>query len=117
MKSLYKDARQAATTWQDTDRIAAIETREKAFDDAVAEAKVEQWQINPSVHYNEWANLHKSEFLAVVDAFDTLCTRFKCDACGVLIEVSPSRGKREYLQCLCGKVKLSFMKKPKPLQA
>lgn len=117
MKSLYKDARQAATTWQDTDRIAAIETREKAFDDAVTEAKVEQWQINPSVHYNEWATLHTSEFLAVVGAFETLCTCFKCDACGVLIEVSPRRGKREYLQCLCGKVKLSFMRKPKALQA
>lgn len=117
MKSLYKDARQAAVSWHDTDRIAVIEAREKAFDDAVNDAKVEQWQINPSVHYNEWANLQQSEFLTVVDAFESLCTNFKCNVCGLLLEASPSRGKREYLQCLCGKVKLSFMRKPKPLPA
>ncbi|MGZ2457767.1 AAA family ATPase [Rhizobium anhuiense] len=115
LKIQYKDARQAAATWQDTDRIAAIEAREKAFDDAVNKAKVEQWQINPSVHYNEWANLHKSEFLPVVTAFETLCALFKCNVCGGLMEVSPSRGKREYLQCLCGNVKLSFLNKPKGL--
>ncbi|EJJ26565.1 AAA family ATPase [Rhizobium sp. CF142] len=117
MKSLYRDAHNAATTWQDTDRIAAIDARTRAFDEAVNQSKAEQWQINPSVHYNEWAELDKSEFLAVVEAFEKLCTLFKCDACGALIEVKPTRGKREYLQCLCGKVKFSFMKKPKPVSA
>jgi hypothetical protein len=117
MKSLYRDAHHAATTWQDTDRIAAIEARTRAFDEAVNQSKAEQWQINPSVHYNEWAELDKSEFTPVVEAFETLCTLFKCDACGALIEVKPTRGKREYLQCLCGKVKFSFMKKPKPVPA
>lgn len=115
MKAIYKDARQAAETWQDDAGIASIRLRETAFDDAVSAAKIEQWQINPSVHYNEWADLHKSEFLAVVDAFEVLCNLFKCDVCGVPIELSPRRGKREYLQCLCGKVKHSFTKKPKEL--
>lgn len=113
MKSLYKDARLSAESWQDADRVMTIQEREKAFDEAVTAAKVEQWQINPSVHYNEWANLQMNEFLAVADAFEALCALFKCDACGVLIEVSPGRGGREYIQCLCGKVKFSFMKRPK----
>ncbi|CAA2136921.1 chromosome segregation protein SMC [Methylobacterium bullatum] len=112
MKTLYKDARLSADSWKDTDRVAAIQQREKAFDEAVISAKVEQWQINPSVHYNEWANLQKDEILAVVDAFHRLCVLFECDACGP-IEVSPGRGSREFIQCLCGKINFSFMKKPK----
>lgn len=112
MKTLYKDARVSADSWKDAERVAAIQQREKAFDEAASLAKVEQWQINPSVHYNEWANLQKDEILAVVDAFHGLCVLFECDACGP-IEVSPGRGSREYIQCLCGKVKFSFLKKPK----
>jgi len=112
MKSLYKEARMAAESWQDSGRVSSIQERENAFSQALSNAKVEQWQINPSVHYNEWANLQKGEFLAVVRAFESLCTLFKCDACNALVEVSPARGKKEYLQCLCGKTKLSFMKKP-----
>jgi hypothetical protein len=111
LKGLYKDARQAAASWDDTERVKAIEQREAAFDAAVKAAKIEQWQINPSVHYNEWADLQKTEFLAVVDAFETLCGLFKCELCGDMIEVSPKRGSREYVQCLCGKVKLSLAKK------
>lgn len=111
LKSLYKDARLAAESWQDTPRIAAVQDREKTLSAALTAAKVEQWQINPSVHYNEWANLQKGEFLAVVDAFEVLFALLKCDACGSLIEVSPYRGSREYIQCMCGKTKFSFMKK------
>lgn len=111
LKSLYKDARVAAESWQDTARIEALQEREKSFAAALGVAKVEQWQINPSVHYNEWANLQKGEFLAVVDAFEGLFALFKCDACGSPMEVSPYRGSREYLQCMCGKTKFSFMKK------
>jgi integrase len=112
MKALYKDARLAADSWKDAERVAAIQQREKAFEVAASLAKVEQWQINPSVHYNEWANLQRDEILGVVDAFEGLCVLFECDACGP-IEVSPGRGSREDMQCLCGKVKFSFMKKSK----
>ena len=113
LKMLYKDARVAAESWQDTGRIATIQDRESSFNAAAAAAKVEQWQINPSVHYNEWANLQKNEFLAVVEAFEALCRQFSCHACGVLFEVNPSRGSKEYIQCLCGTTKYAFMKRPK----
>ncbi|MCK2056251.1 AAA family ATPase [Methylobacterium sp. 37f] len=116
LKSLYREARLSADSWKDADRVASIQLREKAFDEAVALAKFEQWQINPSVHYNEWANLQKDEILAVVDAFQRLCGLFECDACGP-IEVSPGRGSREFIQCLCGKIRFSFMKNPKAKQA
>lgn len=113
MKSLLKDARLAADTWSDTERVTSITAMEKEFADAVAAAKVEQWQINPAVHHNEWANLQKAEILAVIDAFQKLFALFNCTQCGVLIEVSPGRGSREFLQCNCGKVRLSFMHQPK----
>ncbi|MEE7492243.1 ATP-binding protein [Methylobacterium oryzae] len=113
LRSLYKEARVAADSWKASDRIEAIRRLEKALEETASLAKVEQWQINRTVHYNEWANLHRDEFLAVVNAFHALCVLFECDACGVPIEVSPPRGSREYIQCLCGEVKFSFMKKPK----
>lgn len=113
MKSLLKDARLAADTWSDTERLASITAMETQFVEAAAAAKAEQWQINPAVHYNEWANLQRDEMLAVIDAFQRLFALFNCDQCGGLIEVSPGRGTREFLQCTCGNVKLSFMHKPK----
>lgn len=51
--------------------------------------------------------------LAVIGAFQELFALFSCTRCSVLIEVSPGRGSREFLQCTCGKVKLSFMHQPK----
>lgn len=113
MKSLLKDARLAADTWSDAERVATITKMQQKFADAAASAKVEQWQINPAVHHNDWANLQKTEMLAVIDAFQGLFALFNCTQCGVLIEVSPGRGSKEFLQCTCGKVKLSFMQKPK----
>ena len=113
MKALLKDARLAAESWSDTERLAAVKASETAFAQAVTDAKVEQWQINPAVHYNAWADLQKAEMIAVIDAFQALFVLFNCDQCGVLIEVSPGRGRREYLQCMCGKVKFAFMSKPK----
>lgn len=59
------------------------------------------------------SNLQKAEMLAVIDAFQKLFALLNCAQCGALIEVSPGRGSREFLQCTCGKVKLSFMHKPK----
>lgn len=117
MKSLLKTARLAAESWTDDERVAAIKTLEAQFSTAVADAKVEQWQINPSVHYNEWASLHKDEFLAVVSSFETMCTLFKCDSCKNLLEVSPAKGSKEFLRCLCGARNFSFMKKPATLKA
>ncbi len=113
MRSQYKDVRQAAQSWSDQEQVDAIRAREAALAQAATAAKIEQWQINPAVHYNQWENLQKTEMIAVIDAFQTLFEQFKCDQCEALIEVSPRRGSREFLHCMCGKVKYSFMSKPK----
>jgi hypothetical protein len=113
MKFLYKEARLAAESWGDSETVTEVKAREAAFAAAVAAAKVEQWQMNPAVHYNAWANLQQLEMIAVIDAFQALFDLFNCDRCNALIEVSPGRGRREYMQCMCSKVKLSFTSKPK----
>lgn len=48
---------------------------------AVRESKMEQWQLNPLVHYNEWANFAKEDFIPVVDAFEKLVRCFVCARC------------------------------------
>jgi hypothetical protein len=113
MKSLLDAAHTAANSWSDAARIAAVEARAAAFAAAATKALGEQWQMNPAIHHNEWANFHAKEFLPLVDAFEALAALFTCDTCGDLLEVSPAKGSKEHLQCLCGASTYSFKTKPK----
>ena len=34
--------------------------------------------VNKAIHYNEWANLSKNDFMPVVSAFKDLLQQFRC---------------------------------------
>lgn len=92
----------AAQSWGKTEEVKALTERRKDFKDIVAESNVEQWQINPSVHYNEWANLDKNDFSPVVTAYRKLTGFFFCPDCEGLFYVISNNGKYESLKCVCG---------------
>lgn len=92
----------AAQSWGKTEEVKKITEYRKNFKDIVAESNIEQWQINPSVHYNEWANLDKNDFVPVVTAYRKLTESFSCPDCKGLFHVISYNGKYESLKCLCG---------------
>ena len=71
------------------------------FAEVVAESRVEQWQINPAIHYNEWANFVREDFRPVVSSQKSLIDSLRCEKCGGFLYVLPERGTAECLRaCL-----------------
>jgi hypothetical protein len=115
LRELYGDAAKAAETWGSGEKLEAIRARKQGLEEAIKAASVEQWQINPAVHFNEWANLDRKDFTAVVAAYKALVAQLHCPTCRGLLEVTPPRGAKEHLLCACGTASLSFAVKPKVL--
>ena len=112
--ALYKKAKSATHTWGGpATRIAEIDERETAFRDVVNAASVEQWQINPAVHFNSWADLRKEDFAPVVEAFKRLERQFECEKCGDPFYIAYTGKEKDTFRCACGHVNLNLKPKPK----
>lgn len=113
MNDLYKKAKATAQSWADNVRFEEINACHAAFTAAVTQSQSEQWEINPAVHYNEWANLQRQDFEPVVAALKQLEREFECPTCGDLIYVVQSGKTKEAARCGCAKVNLNLKPKPK----
>lgn len=115
MNELYKKAKTTAQSWGNKARVDEINGYHTAFTAAVIQSQSEQWEINPAVHFNEWANFQRQDFEPVVAAFKRLECEFECPACGDLIYVVQSGKTKEAARCGCAKINLNL--KPKPREA
>jgi recombinational DNA repair ATPase RecF len=113
LKDLYEKGKRAAASWSQADVVKSIGAAAETFAGLVAASNVEQWQINPAVHYNEWVSLQKADFVPVAAAFKKLVDAFRCPECGAYIHVVPERGKGETLRCDCGKTSINLLEKGK----
>jgi hypothetical protein len=110
---LLSKAQESAQSWNNKDETASLSARQKEFSAKVGQSNIEQWAINKSIHYNEWAQLNRQDFAPVVDAFKELLARFRCESCGGFIYVSPGKGPKESLRCDCGAVSINLKTKGK----
>lgn len=117
MNDLYKKAKVAAGSWNDKARIEELVLAHSTFSAAVTAATTAQWEINPAVHYNEWANFQKEDFKPIVQAFKTLERLFACDVCGSLIYVVRTGKTLEAARCGCNKINLNLKIKAKEAAA
>lgn len=115
MNELYKKAKLTAQSWGDKPRVEEINGSHSAFTAAVTLSQSEQWEINPAIHFNEWANFQRQDFEPVVAAFKQLEREFECSGCGDLIYVVKSGSTKEAARCGCAKVNLNL--KPKLKEA
>lgn len=111
MNKLLKEGAKSAESWNNTDKAEEVKKLKESFSEAVKVSQVEQWQINAAVHYNQWANFQKSDFVAVVNAFQNLLNQFHCGECESLLYVLPNRGPRELLRCSCSKITINLIAK------
>lgn len=111
MRSLLKKAKAAANSWNDQVLVAAIGDQEAAFAAVAAAALVDQWQLNPAVHYNEWANLKREDFAPLVEAFKTLERQFECEACGEPFFVAYTGKTKDAFRCACSKMNRNLKSK------
>ena len=111
-RSLLREGKSAAQSWAQSEVFEALDAREKEFAAAAQQSTVEQWQTNPAVHYNEWANFQKEDFAPVVASYKRMMSDLFCDKCNGPFYVSPERGERETVRCTCGALVINLKKKP-----
>jgi recombinational DNA repair ATPase RecF len=102
-KKLLEAGEKSARSWgldEVEEDLAAKRTHAKVL---IAKTKTEEWAINPSVHFNEWANLQVHELEEVVDAFKDLLDSLRCEneLCRSYLYVSPPRGHADEMRCNC----------------
>ncbi len=109
-RRLLEDCEKSAIKWKLDDEKTALAAMRVTAKDLIAKTNAEQWAINPSVHFNEWANLQAHEFQEVVDPFGTLLDSLRCDnpACRSYLYVSPRKGQPEELRCNCGRTAINL---------
>jgi energy-coupling factor transporter ATP-binding protein EcfA2 len=101
---LIKKAKAAAQAWKNEplfDELQAIDSkRAQVFQ----RAQIEQWPIDPNVHYSKWHSFTSADLTTVVDAFQDLFQLFRCGVCEQLLEKTFSGDDEASVKCLCGAV-------------
>ena len=109
---LLKRAAKVANAWKDAGAQATVETLKTARSQALAKYGGETWVINKAVHWNEWANLTKTEFQEVIEAFKGLLRQLQCaNNCNSWLYVTPKKGDEDALRCRCGSVNVNLREK------
>lgn len=110
---LLKEAKTVAGSWGKQQEVESITARESIFKSRLEATSIEQWAVNKSVHYNEWAGMSKHDFQPVVKAYQELLSAFRCESCDRWLAVNPTKGSAEAILCDCKAVCLNLKKKPK----
>ena len=103
-RDLVRRGRRTALSWDDKDAVLDFDKLESDRKQIYDRTYVEQWSINASVHYNNWENMSKEDFLPVAAAFSDLWRLFECSACEGLLEKVPRKGSLQSVQCRCGQI-------------
>jgi recombinational DNA repair ATPase RecF len=110
-KKLLKHGKVAAQSWGQQPEFEALDAREKKFCEIVAASNVENWQINPAIHFNQWASFVKEDFLPVVSSHKDLIDALRCKKCGTFYQVIPERGNLKSVECACGSNRVNLQAK------
>jgi ABC-type branched-subunit amino acid transport system ATPase component len=108
-----KKGKAAAVSWSNNDLVKTLEDLGERFNKARFDTNADQWQVNSSVHFNEWANLNSNDFRPLLSAFKNLLSFFKCDECRASIYLVSKGYEHETLKCSCGKTNIDFVTKKK----
>ena len=74
-RSLILEGKKVAEVWGNTGLANELGQKEKEIGEAIIATNAEQWQINPALHYNEWATLTSRDFAHAVTAFPKSCPK------------------------------------------
>lgn len=104
-KLLLKKAKKAANSWNDRVKIRELNDFEEKLTEAINKSQLEQWAVNPNVHYNNWAEFQANDFRPVVEAFQELFNIFVCENCKYIPSLLLSKNRKpESVKCHCGKI-------------
>jgi hypothetical protein len=100
-----------AKSWSDSAAIQTLENKRTELAAARDKSSLESWQTNSAVHYNERANIQKSDFEPVVAAYKDLVEQSKCPQCNGMLYVVFDKGIKQALRCNCAHTNFNLAKK------
>lgn len=105
---LLKRAAKSANSWSNNNAMKAVDTIKETRAQVLRDQTSEGWAINPLVHYNEWANMTRTEFEPVVETSKSFLALFVCVNCGGTIYVVGRPGDEDSLRCSCSTINLNL---------
>lgn len=112
-RNLLKKAKNAANSWADSATVDMLREVDSVAKSIYTRSNAEQWAVNASVHYNNWADLSEKDFRPVVEAFQDLYGLFECSSCGSPLRLANAGGTAAGVLCNCGKVHWNLIEKGK----
>jgi energy-coupling factor transporter ATP-binding protein EcfA2 len=113
--ALAKAMKAAVSRAKDT---ASLAETQSAYNAASKLVESEEWSINKTVHFNDWATMTVGDFKPVIDAYDRFLGFFQCKACGGDLRILKDPGlDLEELRCSCGETNFNLQPKPKAKSA
>lgn len=103
----------AADHWGNDKEAATLTEKRDEAKALIAATYVEQWAINPSVHFNEWENFESGEFKKVTAAYKLLLDSIRCsnEKCGTFPYIVPRKGSAVQLRCDCQSININLKAK------
>ncbi len=111
LKDLFKKAKSSASSWKKQEILEQLNAREQDFSSAFQATQADQWQVNPAIHYNAWADFTKEDFMPVVAAYKEFERQFRCSSCNEYIYVVADGHKKNMLRCACGETAYNLVAK------
>ena len=111
---LLKAAIKSADSWGKTEIAEELKRIDTNRISIVSRTNAEQWNVNKAVHFNEWANMQKDDFVQVVEAFKDLYEQvFSCSnpSCQSVLQVTFNGATKTGVRCKCGDTNWNLLKK------
>lgn len=112
--NLLKTAIKSAESWGHTEVLDTLKKADAKRIEVVQRTNVEQWYVNKAVHFNEWANFQKEDFVPIINAFKDLYENIlSCpnQSCQSVVEVTFNGASKTGLRCKCGNINWNLVKK------
>jgi len=111
LNELLAKAKEAANSWGDTKTMGELRTYADNASAIFESSQLEQWALNPIVHFNNWALLSPGDFAPVLDSFENLFSLFESPKCRSLLFLSRSNGSIVGVRCSCANIHWNLTKK------
>ena len=113
--ALWKAMKSAESRGIDTTSLAEMQS---AYNAASMVVQREEWSVNVTVHFNDWATMTAGDFKPVIDAYERFLAFFQCKACTGDLQILKHSGlELEDLRCSCGQTSFNLQPKPKAKSA
>ncbi len=86
MNELWKLGKNSASSWNKQEILDEINLRDEKRKELFIEAEKYFGSMNSQVHYNQWAQFTKGDFIPVIEVFQNFIENLECSNCKNYIE-------------------------------